>query len=241
MILSSSALPSKRKPPSRRAAIPGNGVVASRSHLVVDVRALSPNCFAQRSISGMPIGVAPNWCFICSGSAATPWKRSSMTKTARPESAGPAPSTSVLNLHSPMRAASCMWLRQYLPAAWRRIDDHSSTFSRTVARSQYTSVPFSSSAPAPQCQKRCPLWRGFVKKAAGNNVIQHHRWATWKIGPGAKEICLLRPLVLAPPALKTICRSGSYGSCTNTEAMHRVASRWRRRASLRPCTASSWA
>ena len=33
---------------------------ASRSHLVVKERALRSNPFAQRSISGTPIGVAPN-------------------------------------------------------------------------------------------------------------------------------------------------------------------------------------
>ena len=58
MILSSPALPRIRKPPSPSTAIPGSGVVASRAHLVVRERALSPNPFAQRSISGMPIGIA---------------------------------------------------------------------------------------------------------------------------------------------------------------------------------------
>ena len=48
------------KLPSRKLAIPGNGVLASRSHLVVKTRALSPIAFAQRNISGTPIGIAAN-------------------------------------------------------------------------------------------------------------------------------------------------------------------------------------
>ena len=38
--------------------MPGNGVLASRSHFVVTQRALRPNPLAQRSISATPIGVA---------------------------------------------------------------------------------------------------------------------------------------------------------------------------------------
>jgi hypothetical protein len=57
MILSSPALPSSKKAPVAQGAIAGNGIPASRSHLVVTERALRPNPFAQRSISGAPIGI----------------------------------------------------------------------------------------------------------------------------------------------------------------------------------------
>ena len=58
--LSSATLPRIRKPPSRSAAIPGNGVVASRSQFVVGARALSPNSLAQRSISVTPMLAVPH-------------------------------------------------------------------------------------------------------------------------------------------------------------------------------------
>ena len=50
MILSSEALPTSRKLPSRKVAIPGNRVLASRSHLVVKTRALSPIAFAAQHL-----------------------------------------------------------------------------------------------------------------------------------------------------------------------------------------------
>ena len=60
----SEALPNNRKPPSRRAAIAGKGVCESRDQLVRRARALRPNSFAQRSISGIPIIAPPNRCRI---------------------------------------------------------------------------------------------------------------------------------------------------------------------------------
>ena len=60
--LSSLTLPSSRKPPSPSATIAGNGVLTSRSQVVRRDRALSPNSFAQRSISGMPTGLPAKRC-----------------------------------------------------------------------------------------------------------------------------------------------------------------------------------
>src|SRR5260370_179278 len=59
-ILSSLALPSSRNPPSRKAAIAGRGVRASRSHRVLDSLAFRPSCRAQHRISGTPIASFPN-------------------------------------------------------------------------------------------------------------------------------------------------------------------------------------
>ena len=109
--LSSPTLARSKNPPSRSVAIPGKGVLTSRSQLVTRDRALRPSSLAQRSISGMPIGPAPKRWRICSGSAPRPWKRSSITRTKRPGSAGLAPSDSVLNSRlqgAPRHACGCV-------------------------------------------------------------------------------------------------------------------------------------
>ena len=67
-------------------AIAGNGVPASRDQSVRQARALSPRSLAHRSISGAPILSVPSRCLICSASAATPWRCSSVTRASRPGS-----------------------------------------------------------------------------------------------------------------------------------------------------------
>ncbi len=86
--LSSPALARKRNPPSLSAAIAGSGVLARRGHVLVVARALSPSSFPSRSISAMPTGEPPKRWRICSGSAPMPLKRSSVTSTTSPGSAG---------------------------------------------------------------------------------------------------------------------------------------------------------
>ena len=51
---------------------------------------------AHRSISGAPILLVPSRCLICRGSAATPWRRSNVTRASSPGSAGLALSIAVL-------------------------------------------------------------------------------------------------------------------------------------------------
>ena len=63
--LSSAALATTRNPPSRRAAMAGSGVRASRDQSVRQARALSPSSLAHRSISGTPILSVPSRCLIC--------------------------------------------------------------------------------------------------------------------------------------------------------------------------------
>ena len=86
--LSSAALASTRKPPSRRVAMAGKGVLASRDQSVRQARALRPRSLAHRSISGAPILSVPSRCLICPRSAATPWKCSNVTRASSPGSAG---------------------------------------------------------------------------------------------------------------------------------------------------------
>jgi hypothetical protein len=86
--LSSPALARKRNPPSLSAAIAGSGVLARRGHALFVARALSPSSFPSRSISAMPTGEPPKRWRICSGSAPMPLKRSSVTRTTSPGSAG---------------------------------------------------------------------------------------------------------------------------------------------------------
>ena len=94
--LSSPALAMTMKPPSRRTAMAGKGVLESRDQSVRQARALSPRSLAHRSISGAPIFVVPSRCLICSRSAATPCKCRSVTRDSSPGSAGLALSVSVL-------------------------------------------------------------------------------------------------------------------------------------------------
>ena len=82
--LSSPALATTRNPPSRRTAMAGKGVLASRDQSVRWAFALSPRSLAHRSISGAPIFAVPSRCLICSRSAATPCKCSSVTRTFEP-------------------------------------------------------------------------------------------------------------------------------------------------------------
>ena len=94
--LSSAALASTMNPPSRRVAMAGKGVLASRDQSVRKARALSPRSLAHRSISGAPILSVPSRCPICPASAAMPWRRSNVTRASSPGSAGRALSVSVL-------------------------------------------------------------------------------------------------------------------------------------------------
>ena len=64
--LSSSALATTMNLPSRKGAIAGNGVLASRDQLVRQARAFSPKSLAHRRISDAPILSVPSRCLICS-------------------------------------------------------------------------------------------------------------------------------------------------------------------------------
>ena len=83
---SSLALATTMNRPSRRLAIAGNGVLASRDHLVRHARAFNPKSLAHRRISDAPILLVPNRWRICSRSAATPWKCSNVTRASSAES-----------------------------------------------------------------------------------------------------------------------------------------------------------
>ena len=80
------ALATTMNRPSRRLAIAGSGVLASRDHLVLQARAFSPKSLAHRRISDAPILLVPSRWRICSRSAATPWKCSNVTRASSPES-----------------------------------------------------------------------------------------------------------------------------------------------------------
>ena len=82
---SSLALATTMNRPSRRLAIAGNGVLASRDHLVRHARAFNPKSLAHRRISDAPILLVPSRWRICSRSAATPWKCSNVTRASSPE------------------------------------------------------------------------------------------------------------------------------------------------------------
>ena len=71
--LSSLTFPMNRKLPSLSAAIPGKGVVASRSQVVRYDLTFSPNSLAQRTISDTPTTSLPSRWRNCSGSTPTPW------------------------------------------------------------------------------------------------------------------------------------------------------------------------
>src|SRR5215471_6914784 len=128
--LSSAALATTRNPPSRRAAMAGKGVLASRDQLVRQTRALSPRFLAQRSISVTPIFAVPNRCLICSRSAATPCKCSSITRDSSP---GSACAALLVTCVSPgLDVASSVWLSQQRLLVCRRVSDRRRTV--TIAR-----------------------------------------------------------------------------------------------------------
>src|SRR5262245_56226471 len=128
--LSSEALATTRNPPSRRAAMAGKGVLASRDQLVRQMRALSPRFLAHRSISGAPIFAVPNRCLICSRSAATPCKCSSITRDSSP---GSACAALLVTCVSPgLDVASSVWLSQQRLLVCRRVSDRRRTV--TIAR-----------------------------------------------------------------------------------------------------------
>src|SRR5215831_3508713 len=128
--LSSAALATTRKPPSRRSAMAGKGVLASRDQSVRWAFALSPRSLAHRSISGAPTLVVPNRCLICSRSAATPCKCSSVTRDSSP---GSACAALLVTCVSPgLDVASSVWLSQQRLLVCRRVSDRRRTV--TIAR-----------------------------------------------------------------------------------------------------------
>src|SRR5260370_13507032 len=121
--LSSAALATNRNPPSRRIAIAGNGVRASRDQSVRQARALSPNSLAHRSISGTPIWSVRSRCRICPASAATPWKCRSVTRASSRGSASLALSITVVTCSLRGYVASGVRLREQRRLACLLIDN----------------------------------------------------------------------------------------------------------------------